>query len=69
MFNFDVYTDMAGNVRASLPSHVAHYVVVFVESGIISTVSEHHTTPTQRIDVVLTNPTDCSVTTLSNVYC
>ncbi|WP_274643990.1 hypothetical protein [Pseudomonas serbica] len=55
MFNFDVYIDMAGNTRANLPSHVAHYAVMFTESGVVAVVSEHQTTEPLRSDISFRN--------------
>lgn len=67
MFNFDVYTDMAGNVRASLPSHVAHYTVMFLESGLVSTVSEHETVTPQRGDISVWLP-DSKILNITQMY-
>lgn len=50
------YTDMAGNTRYSEPCSVAHYVILFFESGIIATVQEHDTMPVLRGDYWLTMP-------------
>lgn len=55
MFDFNVNVDMADNTRANLPSHVAHYTVMFTESGIIAVVSEHQTTEPLRSDISFRN--------------